>query len=226
MPALRQWGGSSLGAISYCGSFAKGTSVAPTNVDLVLSIHSDCAREIENIYWCLFTFLNERNFCPQPKGVAISVVMHGLSLDLIPAHMGGGHSAAAGANERTLYDKRIDRCVRTDLQAHVQLVKQCGRLETIRAMKIWRMRNRLTWPSFFLELSVLQILRNRPAGSLGEKVRAVLEDLSCEFEQTVIADPANPDNIVSDQLDEPEKAAIAAAARRSLAAPNWKEVIW
>ena len=152
--------------------------------------------------------------------------MHGLSIDLIPAHMSGSPSLATSANERTLFDKNTGRVVRTDLQAHVQIVKQSGQLAAIRAMKIWRMRNRLTWPSFFLELSVLHALRNQTGASLGESIRCAFEYLSCGFEQAVIADPANPENIVSDQLPGAHKASIASAARKALAAQDWKEVIW
>jgi hypothetical protein len=41
-----------------------------------------------------------------------------------------------------------------------------------------------------------------------------------------IEDPANTNNILSDDLTDAEKRAVAAAARASLSKQRWEEVIW
>jgi hypothetical protein len=55
---------------------------------------------------------------------------------------------------------------------------------------------------------------------------AVLNFLATEFEARRLLDPANSNNIVSDELTREEKASIRRAAQRSLAADNWGTVVW
>ena len=54
----------------------------------------------------------------------------------------------------------------------------------------------------------------------------MLRHLSSRLEQAVITDPANPDNILSNDLLAADKKAIAAAARDALYDENWKKILW
>jgi len=46
------------------------------------------------------------------------------------------------------------------------------------------------------------------------------------FEQAKVRDPANTKNILSDDLSESGRQAIAKAARNALYDENWKKIIW
>jgi hypothetical protein len=42
----------------------------------------------------------------------------------------------------------------------------------------------------------------------------------------VVRDPANPENILSNDISAEQKKAIAKAARNALYDENWKKIIW
>jgi hypothetical protein len=42
----------------------------------------------------------------------------------------------------------------------------------------------------------------------------------------VVADPANADNVVSNDISAADKKAIAIAARDALYDENWKKILW
>ena len=93
-------------------------------------------------------------------------------------------------------------------------------------MKIWRERNKLDFPSLYLELTVLKALASEPYGQLTHNVAAVLRYIGNRFEQVEVRDPANEDNVVSNDLSAKEKKAIAKAARDALYDENWKKILW
>jgi hypothetical protein len=73
---------------------------------------------------------------------------------------------------------------------------------------------------------VLHALEGEPFGRLADNILTVLRYLSKRFEQTVIRDPANAANVVSNDLKEADKQEIAKAAREVLYDENWKKMLW
>ncbi len=55
---------------------------------------------------------------------------------------------------------------------------------------------------------------------------AALRYISNRFEHAVVRDPANSDNIVSNDLSAGDKKTIAKAARDALYDENWKKILW
>jgi len=125
-----------------------------------------------------------------------------------------------------LFNKRSGRAVHTDVARHIHLVANSGRQQEICALKIWRERMALDFPSLYLECTVLQALETDRFGQLADNVLSVLRYLSHSFEQAVVLDPANGDNILSNDLAAKDKKTIAAAARDALYDENWKKILW
>ena len=222
MPTLRDWGGTSLEAITYSGSFAKGTAISlGTDVDLFLSVNHACDKSVRDIYWGLYLFLEGRQFHPQTGNVAVRVRTHGLSVDLVPGRRQDGNTG-----DHTLYRRKTDTWMQTNVAEHVKLVVSSGRAQEIRAMKIWRARNQLDFPSFYLELTTIAALQGRAAGRTGENFRRVLEYLGDGFEEAVVIDPVNSNNRLSDELSLEEKRTVARAARKALGMQRWECVVW
>ena len=73
---------------------------------------------------------------------------------------------------------------------------------------------------------MLRALETERFGQLADNVLAVLRYLSNRFEATVVQDPANPENVLSNDLGASEKKAIAKMARNALYDENWKKIIW
>ncbi len=221
IPLLKQWGQQHLLGITLSGAYAKNTAVTlSSHVDMLIALSPVPGMEMKNVFWNLFEFLTDHDLRPRTRDVSIQVQRKGQHVDLIPACRDGGHSG------NVLFNKRAGTSVRTDVGKHIHLIANSGRQQEICALKIWRERNSLDFPSFYLELTVLHALEAERFGQLADNVLAVLRHLSHKFEQSVIRDPANSDNILSSDLAAADKKAIAKAARDALYDENWKKILW
>src|ERR1700747_1147287 len=111
-----------------------------------------------------------------------------------------------------LFNKRSGHVVSTDIARHIHLVANSGRQAEICALKIWRDRRSLDFPSLYLECTVLHALATDRFGQLADNVLTVLRYLSHGVEQAIVPDPATADNILSNDLSANDKKAIATAA--------------
>jgi hypothetical protein len=220
IPMLKRWGGQHLLRIAISGAYAKGTAISlSSHVDILVSLHLPAEMEVRNVFWKLFEYLSDQNLQPHTRNVSLQVESNGLRVDLIPAWPASG-------SDQILYHREPGSPFRTNVAQHLHLIKNSGRSQEICALKIWRERQALEFPSFCLELAALLALEGERFGQLADNVFAVLRYLSSRFEQAVIRDPANPDNVVSDDLTPAEKKTISHAARQALEDDNWEKLIW
>jgi hypothetical protein len=219
IPMLKRWGGANLTGITLSGAYAKGTAVSlSSHVDLHLSLRLAQDTEVRNVFWKLFEYLGDQNFRPHTRNVSMQVESYGMHLDLLPAWRSG--------SDEILYHKEPGRPVKTNVAQHVHLITNSGRAQEICALKIWRERHMLEFPSFHLELVALKALEGERFGQLADNVFTVLRYLSSHFAQTVIRDPANPDNVISDELTPAQKKKIVQAARKALEDDDWEKIVW
>lgn len=221
VPLLKQWAKQYLLGITLSGAYAKNTAITLTShADVLIALSPVPGKEIRDVFWSLFEFLTEHNLKPDTRNVSIHLPVHGLWVDLVPAYRDHGIYG------NILFNKKTGSAVHTDVAKHIHLVANSGRQQEISALKIWRERKRLDFPSLYLELAVLRALEGEPFGQLAENVLTVFRYLSHNFERAVIADPANSKNIVSSEVSEDSKQSIAAAARGALYDEDWKKIIW
>jgi len=221
IPLLKQWAQKHLLGITLSGAYAKGTAIAlSSQVDILIMLSPIPGMEMKNIFWSLFEFLTDHDLRPHTRDVSIQVRSRELNVDLIPGCRDGGGSG------NLLFNKKSGAVVHTDVAKHIHLVASSGRQQEICALKIWSARASLYFPSFLLDLTVLHALEHERFGQLSDNVLAVLRHLASRFEQAVVRDPANHDNIVSNELSADEKKAIAKAARDALYDENWKKIVW
>ena len=93
-------------------------------------------------------------------------------------------------------------------------------------MKLWRLRHGLAFPSFYLELAVIDSLQYVRIGNTAANVTKALEHLRDNISTARYLDPANTNNVVSNDCTQAEKADIAAKARESLGKRTWEEIVW
>jgi hypothetical protein len=221
IPLLKQWGKQYLLGITLSGAYAKNTAITlSSQVDVLIALSPVPNMEMKKIFWSLFEFLSDRNLRPRTRDVSVQVECKGLWVDLIPACRDKGSSG------NLLFNKKLDDAVSTDVAQHIHLIANSGRQQEICALKIWRARQSLDFPSLYLELTVLQALEGERFGQLADNVLTVLRYLGSRFEQARVRDPANAKNILSDDLSESGRQAIAKAARNALYDENWKKIIW
>ena len=220
IPPVKEWGKQYLQGITLTGAYAKNTAVSvSSHVDVLVSLSPVPGREIKNVFWNLFEYLSDHDWRPCTREVGIQVASRGLKVDLIPAYR-----ERSGGN--ILFNKKSGAAVQTDLGRHVHLVANSGRQQEICALKIWRERNSLEFPSLYLEMIVLKALESERFGQLADNVLAVLRYLANRLEQVTVRDPANGENVLSNDLSAKEKADIAKAARDALYDENWKKILW
>jgi len=225
IPIIKQWGKQHLLGITLSGAYAKNTAIAlSANVDILVGLSPDTGMEMKTIFWNLFKYLSDQDLHPHTRDVAIRLQSGGLDVDLIPARR--EKETSGNVLSSVLFNKRAGRAVHTDIARHIHLVANSGRQQEICALKIWRERMGLDFPSLYLECAVLQALKNERFGQLADNFLAVLRYLSHRFEQAVVADPANPENLLSSDLSAGDKKVIATAARDALYEENWKKMLW
>lgn len=221
-PSIRTWAGSQLSNLTYSGSYAKGTgNTISTDVDLFISLRADTQNSLKDIYGSLFNLAQSQGWSPRSQNVSIGISVSGRKIDLVPGRIQSGYQ-----NYHSLYRRKADSWTQTNVKIHIDTVAKSGRVEEIRAIKLWRDLHNLAFSSFYLELSVIEALKGRSTNALASNVMHALNDLATNLSERRIIDPANSNNIISDDLSPIEKTAIENQARISAAKPNWGGIIW
>ncbi len=219
---LRSWAGQQLSALQFSGSYAKGTGVrGVSDVDVLISLKADTTGTLKDIYEKLVTLAQTARWSPRPQNVSVGVTVAGTCGDLVPGRIQAGYQ-----NYHSLYLRKRDSWTQTNVALHVDTVRNSGRVREIRALKIWRALRGLDFPSLFLELFTIQSLSGRSYSALADNVLQALATIGSALPSTRIQDPANSNNIISEDLTVAEKANIARLARQSALAPTWEGIIW
>lgn len=221
IPVLKQWGKQYLLGITLSGAYAKNTAISlSSHVDVLIALQPVPGMDMKKVFWNLFEFLSDHGLRPHTRNVSIQVESHGLAVDLIAACRDNGSTG------NLLFNKKAGYEIHTDVAQHVHLIANSGRQQEICALKIWRERKGLDFPSLYLEMTVLRALEEERFGQLADNVISVLRYLGSRFESALVRDPANGKNVLSDDLAESEKKLIAQAAREALYDENWKKIVW
>ena len=225
-PLLRTWGNGQILDIKPSGSFSKGTAnKSGTDIDLFISINENCPDTLSVLYNKLDRRMQELGYTTRRQDVSINIKVFNQSVDLVPAKRQNALTA-----DHSLYRRKADTWTKTNVDMHASYVGNSGRLEEIRIMKLWRDQHRLEWPSFYLELAVIDalgttLLGAEPYGRLADNVMTVCRYLRDKFVDATVRDPGNWSNVVSGDLTQAEKIAIKNKAAQALQASNWNQVV-
>jgi len=218
---ITEWAGRYLVGIQFCGSYAAGTRVrGGTDADLLVLLGPRTPLDIDKLYERFFTFLKARNLNPRRQAVSVGLQYHGLTVDLVPAKQEWGAS-----NDCRIFKTERQRVARTNFETHLKTVKDSDVIEEIRLVKVWRNTRNLRFPSFYLNLTVIDALRHKAHHQPAKNIEAVMSYLKDVFPNAPIRDPANFENLVSDDLLKHEKLAIADAAADSLEYIDWSYIV-
>ncbi len=220
LPTLAEWGAGHLLAVNPSGSFAKRTANrSGTDIDLFLSVSQNVPNTMKEIYETLFTKMTVKGYQPKRQNVSINVKVAGFDVDLVP-----GKRQNAYDSDHSLYRQRADTWTKTNIVTHINHVTGSGRTDDIRVLKLWRNQKGLDFPSFYLEMTVINALAGK-YGSLSQRVWMVFEYLRDKFPTARVVDPANSNNVLSDELSDAARAKIRATAVQALNATDWGQII-
>lgn len=220
-PVIWQWANGNLLSVEPSGSFSKGTAnVSGTDIDLFISISPNVVETLREIYDKLEQALQAAGYNTRRQNVSINVTVDSQSVDLVPAKRQNLMLA-----DHSLYRRKADSWTKTNVAVHALYVSQSGRTEEIRILKLWRDQLGLEWPSFYLELTVIRALRFAPFGDLAANVSKVFDFLRDDFLTARAVDPANKNNIISDDLTVADKLRIKAAGTRARSTLYWRDIV-
>lgn len=225
-PILQQWAGVYLLKVQPSGSISKGTANRNgTDVDLFISLSENTPESLSDIYNKLDKRMKEMGCVTRRQDVSVNVKVLGHSVDLVP-----GKRQNALSSDYSLYRRKADTWTKTNVDIHANYVGKSGRLGEIRILKLWRDQKRLEWPSFCLELAVIEALGTTrlgaaPYGTLADNMIRVFRYLRDRFAEANLCDPGNWSNVVSNDLTKAEKIAITNKAIEALMATNWRSIV-
>lgn len=219
---LRTWANQHLNALQYSGSYAKQTGVhGISDVDVFISLKAGTPGTLKEIFSQLYRLANDQAWSPRQQNVSIGVTISGAQGDLVPGKVQAGYQ-----NYHSLYLRKRDSWTQTNVTLHVETVRNSGRTREIRAVKIWRLLRGLDFPSLYLELFTIRALSGCLRTNLAENVLHVLQMTGASLASTRIEDPANTNNVLSEDLTWQEKERIASLAAQSAREQYWKDIIW
>ncbi len=220
MPMLREWAGNQLLDVHPSGSFMKGTAIkSGTDIDLFISLSEMIQEPLKEVYEKLFTKLTQKGYTPKRQNVSLNIKVLGHSVDLVPAKRQN-----PGSQDHSLYVRKAGTWQKTNVVTHITYVRAANRLQETRLIKLWRNQRGLDFPSFYVELAVARALSGRSA-TLGDNVSLVFEYLRDSFISARFVDPANTNNVLSDELSVAEKQKNATAADVARRTKLWKDII-
>lgn len=221
-PVLQSWANEHLREVTFSGSFAKGTANNCSNdLDLFISLKSTTPGSLKDIFQSLIDYSTRARWSPRGQDVSVGVVVGGYHIDLVPGRVQEGY-----LNWHSLYRRSADSWTQTNVQSHIDLVAKSGRIEEIRLIKLWRHLAGLDFPSFLLELTVIEALKYKIQGNVASNFSYTLSWLADNVQTMRLIDPANTNNIVSDCITAVQKRRIADAARMARAKPNYSDFVW
>lgn len=223
-PHIHAWANGHKYEIKLSGSLAKGTGITgTTDMDIFISLHPsvNTCNTLENVYNTLRNRFHLSGYTPREQNVSVGINHGGLKVDVV-----AGVKHHVLGLDHSIWKSKAGTWTKTNIDEHINYVVRSGRVFDIKVVKIWRKLHGLDFPSFYLELSVIEALKGKSqTGSPTENFVTVMNYLGADFQNSVIKDPANQANEVSDELTLDEKAKIRDMAKTTLQG-GWGQAVW
>ncbi len=219
---ISNWAGNYLCDVKISGSRAKGTAIdLSSDLDLFISLSSNLTMSLSDIYNSLYAKVTSAGIKARKQNVSIGISYKGKKIDLVPAKRQGQYGG-----DHSLYKRKTNTWTKTNIDTHISNVLHSGRRNEIIALKIWRENHTLEFPSIVLETFTIDALSKHSTTTLADNFLYVLECVRDNIENAYVLDPANSNNVISDDLSRYEKSILAQQAEKSILEQNWMDIIW
>jgi hypothetical protein len=206
----------------YGGSYGKDTIIREQyDLDVIVYWPKDTTYTIKGIYDGVGQQLRTQWTYVNSKTVAWELpFQEGFHIDVVP-----GRALDASYREANLYRTDTGTTLKTSLKTHIDTIKDSGRREVVRLMKLWRIRRGVPFKkSFLLELMTINGCSGTSRYDLPAQVMAALSYVRDNIQNAEIKDPANSNNVLSDDLSPSDKWSIRQAAQAAIEARTWDQV--
>ena len=214
--------------IRYGGAKVKGTLIREAyDLDITCYFACDdeaCGSSLADIYNNIFKVL-EKGYAVIRKRSALrlhSKQAFDFHIDVVPGRFIDANKGDCYLHQETGDKERL----KTNLDVHINYVRDSGRIDAIRVLKLWKNRKNLSVKQFVFELLIIKLLKGSKK-SLPDQVKYVWATLRDAEDVPTIEDPANPEgNDLSGILKEEWKPLVseAAATLSLLEAKGWEAV--
>lgn len=220
-------------SIRYGGSKAKGTMIKDSyDLDVICYFDNDdttAGETLQEIYdsvaeTCEDDYYVER----KPSAVRLkckdSDDIEDYHIDVVP-----GRFVDDNGDDVFLYRHSAEKGrQKTNLDVHIDHVKDSGVVSSIRLTKFWRVRNEMSVRNFILELLTIELLKDKKNKSLTDQLTHVWTELRDNIDDITIEDPANPTgNDLSELFNSTIKFELSEAAKTALEnveKDDWKPI--
>lgn len=210
--------------ITYGGSRAKGTMIKDAyDLDVICYFpHEDTSagETLPDIYKNVKDALSDKYFVqPKPSALRLTskdsaTLATDFHIDVVPGRYVKGDDGDVYLHQEGSDKDRL----KTNLEVHINHVKNSGFVDAIRLMKLWRFNEGLMIRHFALELLIIEELKGRKSHSLTSQLTHLWEAMRDNPDDLNIEDPANPEgNDLSELLNETVREQLSSAADRALA---------
>lgn len=207
----------------YAGSFSKGTMIREVfDLDIVIYWPSESGYTLKGIFDAVGETLRKHWNHVNPKTVAWELPFEGgFHIDVVP-----GRAIDSSFRYANLYRRDRDSPLQTSIKIHIDTVRNSGRQEVIRLLKLWRFKRNVPFKkSLALELMTIDGCKGIRTDALETQFLATLRYVRDNIASARIVDPANTNNIVSDEMSSFDKQLIQSAADTALKAQYWSQVL-
>lgn len=224
-PHILAWANGHKYKLKLTGSVAKGTAITGTSdIDIFISLNPSVGiyNTLDQVYMTLRNRLNEAGYIAREQNVSLGINHAGLKIDIVP---GVQHHLLG--SDHSIWKRKAKTWTKTNVDAHIKYVSESGRTFDIKSVKIWRKLRELDFPSFYLELSVIESLKGQSilGNSPSQNFMTIMQYLATDFLSKAVKDPANQANEISDELTIEEKEKIRDAAKATMQG-QWNQALW
>jgi hypothetical protein len=219
-------------SIRYAGSYMKKTlNKSSYDLDVAFRVPRDndkAGGTIEEIFDAVKGVLGE-HYTLEIKSSAIR--LKGLDedkpdfhIDVVPGRFIDSTKTDVFLHQTSGSKERLQ----TNLDVHLDHVRDSGVVDAIRVIKILRDRYALPWKTFVLELVVIELLAGHTKDDLETQIVHVLTELRDNIDDISVEDPANSNNDLSALFDSSIRALISGVATSALTeidAGHWDTVL-
>jgi hypothetical protein len=208
--------------VYYAGSFGKNTMIRELyDLDLVVYWANDCGFTLQDIYNAVGNELKKNWNVVRSKTVAWELPFDGgFHIDVVP-----GRALNATFKYANLYRTDTTTSLQTSIKVHIDTIRNSGRRDAIRLMKLWRQRKGIPFKkSLALELITIDGCSGVATDNLEKQLLTAFCYISEHILTSRSVDPANTNNVISDEISYSDKLAIQAAAKAAIDARYWREV--
>lgn len=178
--------------VYYAGSFGKKTMIRERyDLDIVVYWDKDCGYTLKDIFNGVGNVLRKNWTLVNRKTVAWELPFPGgFHIDFVP-----GRAIDNSFKYANLYRSDKDSSLQTSIKVHIDTVRNSGRFDVIRLIKLWRKRKNVPFKkSLALELITIDGCAGRPTTDLEGQLLAAFRYIKDTILTVRLVDPANSNN--------------------------------